>query len=186
MLESGYSYGMMLQVSLGIRLNNRKYQCDEDNRQKKTVCINEYMEKELNCSLPWLRSKSGNGIKLCDQHWQMKKFFEIVKNSIPDGICSMPNCGTYDWNIEMSYTMNDKLGMKDDIVNVEVVIAKGSKAEIVDEVLSYGIESFISDFGGYLGLLLGGSMLSIYDFLLDSFDRFQNRKSQNHVSPLPI
>ena len=33
------------------------------------------------------------------------------------------------------------------------------------EYLTYDINSFIADVGGYLGLLLGWSILSIYEFL---------------------
>jgi hypothetical protein len=34
---------------------------------------------------------------------------------------------------------------------------------VIEEKLLYGFENFFADVGGYLGLLLGGSILSVYD-----------------------
>ena len=36
---------------------------------------------------------------------------------------------------------------------------------VTEEVLAYTIEDLVADFGGYLGLLLGASILSMYDFI---------------------
>ena len=33
-----------------------------------------------------------------------------------------------------------------------------------EQYYTYGVNSFVSDFGGYLGLLLGHSILSVFDF----------------------
>ena len=35
---------------------------------------------------------------------------------------------------------------------------------VVEEYIGYDFSSFVSDFGGYLGLLLGHSILTFYDF----------------------
>ena len=32
---------------------------------------------------------------------------------------------------------------------------------------TYDFESFVADFGGYMGLILGHSMLTLYDYLSD-------------------
>ncbi len=42
-------------------------------------------------------------------------------------------------------------------------IPPGSSVKIIREELTYGIKDFVADFGGYLGLLLGASLISIYD-----------------------
>ena len=33
-----------------------------------------------------------------------------------------------------------------------------------EQYYTYGLNSFVADFGGYLGLLLGHSILSVFDF----------------------
>ena len=40
------------------------------------------------------------------------------------------------------------------------------QVNIIEEVLVYGPEELIADFGGYLGLLLGASIMSLYDIIL--------------------
>ncbi len=41
-----------------------------------------------------------------------------------------------------------------------------SKYKVVEEVFRYDEGNLIADFGGYMGLLLGASLLSIYDYIL--------------------
>ena len=54
-----------------------------------------------------------------------------------------------------------------------------NKIEVQKESLVYGYQDLLADFGGYLGLLLGVSMLSIYDYTLELFIKiFQILKRQ--------
>jgi hypothetical protein len=43
--------------------------------------------------------------------------------------------------------------------------------KLLKKLISYKIENFIADFGGYLGLLLGASLLDIYDLSLENIKR---------------
>ena len=43
---------------------------------------------------------------------------------------------------------------------------QGSNVEVTKEVFAYQFANFVADFGGYLGLCLGASLLSIYDYVL--------------------
>ena len=38
---------------------------------------------------------------------------------------------------------------------------------MVGEIILYGLENFVADFGGYLGLLLGGSIPLMFSSLID-------------------
>ena len=54
-----------------------------------------------------------------------------------------------------------------------------NQIEVKKESLVYGYQDLLADFGGYLGLLLGVSMLSIYDYALELFIKiFQILKRQ--------
>ena len=54
-----------------------------------------------------------------------------------------------------------------------------NKIEVQKESLVYDYQDLLADFGGYLGLLLGVSMLSIYDYALELFIKiFQILKRQ--------
>ena len=42
-----------------------------------------------------------------------------------------------------------------------------SRVTVKEQYYTYGFDSFIADIGGYLGLLLGNSILGFYDTLID-------------------
>ena len=44
------------------------------------------------------------------------------------------------------------------------------QTDVTEEYLLYGLDSFIADVGGFLGLLLGASLLSLIEEILDMFD----------------
>ncbi len=48
------------------------------------------------------------------------------------------------------------------------------------EKLSYEFTNFVADFGGYLGLLLGASLLSIYDGLIEICRRIESLSRNNN------
>ena len=52
----------------------------------------------------------------------------------------------------------DKMVLEWEYMNSDYVVRQ--------EYLTYDINSFIADVGGYLGLLLGHSLLSIYEWLM--------------------
>ena len=47
------------------------------------------------------------------------------------------------------------------------------EVEIHEEVRLYTMANFIADFGGYLGLLLGASIMSFFDLILDCFQKYR-------------
>ena len=47
---------------------------------------------------------------------------------------------------------------------------------IVEEIILYKISNFIADVGGYLGLLLGGSIPSIIESVFDMYFKFKLSK----------
>jgi hypothetical protein len=42
--------------------------------------------------------------------------------------------------------------------------------KVTRDIALYGLTNFIADVGGYLGLLLGASILSIFDYCIGCFD----------------
>ena len=48
---------------------------------------------------------------------------------------------------------------------------------IKEQYYTYGLNSFVADFGGYLGLLLGHSILSEFDFRRDVIARRLGRRN---------
>ncbi len=76
--------------------------------------------------------------------------------------CRKPNCITDEWYMVsrdtfVNYENKNQFGA------VVLEMSPNHCWKITKDVLIYGFGNFIADFGGYLGLLLGASILSIYD-----------------------
>ena len=58
---------------------------------------------------------------------------------------------------------------KEDKINgtMITILMPSDEMEIIQQVRLYSLTNFIADFGGYLGLLLGASVLSMFDVILN-------------------
>ncbi len=52
----------------------------------------------------------------------------------------------------------------------------GGRHEVKEEYVIYDFNTFIADVGGFLGLLLGHSLLSVYHFAGDNLKKLNERK----------
>ena len=43
----------------------------------------------------------------------------------------------------------------------------------MEETFIYGYGDLVADFGGYLGLLLGASLITLYDSIVNTFTRIR-------------
>ena len=58
--------------------------------------------------------------------------------------------------------------------------------DVTEEYFLYGMDSFIADVGGFLGLLLGASLLSLVEDLLEICgDRCSKKQVQEYPSDKP-
>ncbi len=74
--------------------------------------------------------------------------------------CLVPNCETVRWQTikETTRTAPDSRML---YLNFE--IPAGETVKVFKEEASYGFASFVADFGGYMGLFLGASLLSLFE-----------------------
>ena len=56
---------------------------------------------------------------------------------------------------------------------------------VVQEVDLYTVTNFVADIGGYFGLLLGGSILSILESIFDLYFKFINVKT-NKINTMNV
>ena len=54
-----------------------------------------------------------------------------------------------------------------------------SNRETIQQVRLYTMTNFIADFGGYLGLLLGASMMSLFDIILKCIHILRMKAASN-------
>ena len=55
---------------------------------------------------------------------------------------------------------------------VKIYFQRNAPTVIIEQSLVYTFTNFVAEFGGYLGLLLGASLLSIYDDIWSFFANF--------------
>ena len=83
--------------------------------------------------------------------------------------CLVP-CDLYEYSTEPSYQV-----FKDDIIEDTVFVGfytLNLKIPVHEQKYGYILDDFIADVGGYLGLLLGASMWSLYEIFIEACRRF--------------
>ena len=144
--------------------------CHDDSKDLPSVsqCIAEYFETTYNCSLHMLDSlgkrKDCTGdyakhmpdnIEIRD-HWARKTELEIYQLT-----GCMPSCKGKRIRLETETEITSDSWPNDPKIELMFEFSDGMY-NLNEEYLVYNIDNFIADIGGYLGLLLGQSIFSIY------------------------
>ena len=168
-MEKGYT--QVLVTVETTKLNLRSYDCDEDNAINITDCINDFINEELKCQLPWLKETSSIDLELCTGSEKLKEYRKIythlTSTSTIERIrkkgCLRPNCKTKSW--EKSYS-----DVYDFDINNGTIIWFGLPYNTYTihrkEILLADFSTFMADCGSYLGLFLGASVLSLTDLAI--------------------
>ena len=138
-------------------------------------CLTNYIQNNTGCRYPW--STNLLHLKNCSNEQDIKKYYSIANqfqsNSpvkmLQQADCKIP-CEYYKYDAHMNYAYNDidengrnyilQLYMSYDDVQVE------------EQYRLYKLGDLTADIGGYLGLLLGISLLSCYDFIASFLAKF--------------
>ena len=139
------------------RLQTRNQKCNEKGTSKPHDCINELYMKMMNCSFPWIENHS---LPKCESKQDLATLInlitsgnETVASEYKKMDCSVPNCVKIHWEAFNSKNHDEKF-------KIELYFETWDVSTI-SEYRLYGMTNFLSDFGGYLGLLLGYSLLSV-------------------------
>ena len=149
------------------RMKKSKFNCHEDNSNKQTECLNEYYASKLNCTLPWVASKRPQNRVECkgrDKFIEFKNLSLSIGNSEVIGElkkrgCLIPNCKQTTWKIQSGQQKKSHGHNKTELL---LSFPHSSKVLIRNEINLYTVSSFFADFGGYMGLLLGESLISYF------------------------
>ena len=106
---------------------------------------------------------------------------EVYKDTDLIQHCLKPKCETKEW-----FTKSDQQYVTKDLNGnntiMEYDIVPNSMLEEKTETLLYSPINLLADFGGYLGLFLGGSILSLLDGLLNVFTAcLKTRMNKNEM-----
>lgn len=151
------------------RIRTRRHNCNETGNSTPHQCVNEFYMEKLGCSFPWI---SYEKFPKCDNFSDMERLYNLSvkianRNSdlweeLKSKDCMRESCQQIRWltvDIVKDYQHGEYFEL--------AVMAE--EFEEVTESRLYGLTQFISDFGGYLGLLLGYSSLSLLTWIISKF-----------------
>ena len=151
------------------KLNSRHHKCNENNDSEITKCTNGILEDQLKCNLPWLNdSKYKTNCKTSED---FNNFVNVSKaiglrelnDELENKGCLIPNCKSWQWK---RILINDLSSIYVNKTYVRFFLPSVPKVTVQEEIRIYDLNNFIADVGGYLGLMLGMSILSFFDQLI--------------------
>ena len=152
-----------------ININRSNYTCTEDNSNSFMLCMENYYSRKLGCMLPRASKTNINNdsLNLCEGKEKFQEFRRIALNILKletnkeliNECCFLPNCLRRSWTIknrkEVEKIKNDTL-----MTGFVYDLPQHTKVLVREEVQLYTLINFFGEVGGYLGLLLGESLIS--------------------------
>ena len=138
-----------------------------------TQCFDEFYMMKLNCSFPWLKSQNDKYPKCGAKHKvnDLVNLINEVNRGTPDIIeeigdfgCNEQNCQQTNW--EISSWQNINLKEKPGLSYLKLTFPSSKKVLIMEESLAYTKLDLLADIGGYAGIFIGASILTLYDAAL--------------------
>ncbi len=173
-LESTFTYSagqadqVIFKARRDIKVSTPAQQCHEDNDHSSTECVNKIMMDKLQCQLPWIDIDTN--YRICDKPEDMTKYMDYMKqldmNELYGTECFVPNCESASWSVAKSYEDTQEEKAQPNSISVYLLFQRNLPVTVHRYSLAYGFSNFVADFGGYLGLLLGASLLSLYDDII--------------------
>ena len=172
-----------------ININKSNYKCDEKNSNSFMHCMENYYSRKLGCKLPWsMKNKIGNdSMNICTGKGKFEEFRNISMNilkseeskELTNEGCFMPNCKQRSWKIRRETKSEDI------ITKFQYDFPEHSKVLVREEVELYTIINFFAEVGGYLGLLLGESLISyiitasrLFQIVRKKFNKFFKKSDE--------
>ena len=151
-------------------IDQKDDQCLSQNHMAKEnlwQCLEKYRDSLMNCTLPWHSKKVPYGPPSCQLPHEYDQFANLPRRSDPYWIknvakCS-PGCKRYGYSTKL-YDLGSKKEISESMVLK--LFYNQYEVPVIEHVYAYDRWNLISDFGGYLGLLLGYSILAFYDTLV--------------------
>ena len=153
-----------------IRLNKSNYTCIEDNSNRFMECLEQYYSKKLRCKPPWILKNNTGFQNLCSgvekfqeyRNVSMSIFKPEIQQELMNENCLTQNCEQRLWEVQYRDTVfAEKIPKKYDMgVGFYFTLSSETKLLVREEVHLYTIVNVFADIGGYLGLLLGESLIS--------------------------
>ena len=143
--------------------NKEENHCEDSESYSFTACIKNSLSRMVGCRLPW-DTWSSTTIPVCRTSEQITRFeqmYEMIDTWEKLSIVNLTGCHPPCMYTQYKMTDSLKVGETPGIS----LLLSDSMVRKRTEKLIYPIESFVSEFGGALGLFLGFSFIMIFDLL---------------------
>ena len=162
--KDSYLFFILMKQIDTLNMNKQSYTCNENNQNNFMQCVENYYSKRLGCLLPWTLKDGQNNHNghTCKGRDKFREFKNISKNIlrteetnelIKEG-CFIPNCHQQSWDLKKEKITE----LKDS--GIEFLMPQKPKVLVRREVKLYTAINFFAEVGGYLGLLLGESLIA--------------------------
>ena len=151
-----------------IHVNQEHYPCitGRDNLQNMWDCITDHVYQDINCSLPWSSKKvapqCSTPVEYDTYHTRTVDIWSFDTDHIEREIHCSPACHRIEYSSKLFSSHQDPT-LTDKMI-IQLYFAK-DKFAVKEQYFIYDGAVFIADFGSYLGLLLGYSLLAFCDTL---------------------
>lgn len=169
--------------------------CDPHNRQEVVPCVLDYVARNMSCLLPWYQKEEFSHKPPCQSEEDFEHFALLdsklqaldIRSLLRTTGCRR-NCryGQYEARLTLEYALPENQTS----TNIRIQATR-SIVTVETEVLMYDLQQFVADFGGYLGLLLGASVLTAFDkivIILTAFPKMllskrgaQDKRQQHRI-----
>ena len=129
-------------------------------------CIARYLEETYNCTAHLLMANKSKPFCKKDTMSEMVSWFDGTYKSMPEADIfnltgCLPHCERDEISLENTPEFWEWQSYHHATMHLIFLFEDGSY-QLHEEYIVYDVDDFIADVGGYLGLLLGHSILSIY------------------------
>ena len=159
-----------LTVQRLVKINLKREPCEEDPTYDIAECRRKCLFDWLYCTLYESQTDGGKPVcmasDLISYGKSFDRFFFDKDNSgnvVPVDLCRCPQPCILDHisYSDISNTVSAQMSASDSgFLTVKILASRQRETKVM--VLTYGLEDLLADMGGYLGLLLGASLLSVF------------------------
>ena len=159
-------------------LDKPSLRCANEDNPNTTTCILEHIEDQIGCRVNIQGIKSSRNRTVCNSKLQFDKLANLsraLEDAYDTSIYEMTGCmsSCEKEKFELTQLARSRPTVKASYCKALVSLQIVDKSFIEEEqYYVYTFNNFIADVGGYMGLLLGSSILSIYD----EIENYLNRK----------
>ena len=157
--------------------------CAEVTVANTSGCIARYIEANLGCIPRIHGGTTPANPKYCKSPTELEELANISKkmeeadaNEIYEITKCLATCNKFKYEVSdpqiLPYIGSENWDAR--FLDIQLIIRDG-KFEEREQYLIYDWDSFIADIGGFLGLLLGCSMFSLYQDMVDMVGRVKNK-----------